>query len=133
MKQLIRFFHLKKGDFIIFVCIFAIILVSTLSFYGKSTEAKVLKIYRNSTEYATYSLSYDYEKNINIPVSDEYNAGYNHIRIKDGVVSMVESTCPNQDCMKMAPISRGGDVLICLPHQLVIRLEGGDELDALSY
>ena len=133
MKNFFRFCNLKKGDIAILLTISVAILVSAVVFYHHPTDAKVVKIYRNATEYASYSLTQSYAKNVHIPTHDGPNAGYNQLRIENGTVTIVGSTCPNRDCLKMGPISKEGDVLICLPHQLVIRLEGGDAIDAVSY
>lgn len=133
MKKFFASMHIKKGDFVIFFMIVAIILTSTLFFVSKSVEPTLLTIYVDSKEYKTYQLSHKYLKNIVVPVDGDLKYGYNHIRIADGFVSMANSTCPNQDCMKMGAISEAGDILVCLPHRLVVRLEGGETVDAVSY
>lgn len=133
MKKFFTSLHLKKGDFVIFFVIGAMILTSTLFFFSKSAEPTLLKIYIDSKEYRAYRLSQKYLKNIIVPVDGDTKYGYNHIRIEDGLVFMADSTCPNQDCMRMGHISKAGDILVCLPHKLVVRLEGGEAVDAVSY
>ncbi|MBO5407792.1 MAG: NusG domain II-containing protein [Clostridia bacterium] len=133
MKNIFGFFNFKKGDIIVFLVIGIMILGSAVTFYKKPTEASVVRIYRNSEEYASYSLSQSYAKNVHVPTHDGPKAGYNQLRIENGTVTIVGSTCPNRDCMRMGSISKEGDILICLPHRLVVRLEGGDAIDAVSY
>lgn len=133
MKRSANYLNIKKGDIVIFITIGFVILLSTILFYTPKKEAKVLKIYQNSTEYASFSLSPKYARTFYVPTSNEPNAGYNRIRIENGEVSITESTCPNKDCIKMGKISQAGDMLICLPHKLILRLEGGDTVDAISY
>ncbi len=41
----------------------------------------------------------------------------------DGV-QVTQSDCPGQDCLHTGTIRRGGQSIICLPEQVVIRLEG---------
>ena len=133
MKNFFSSLQLKKGDFIIFFVILAVIFASSALFYQKPAEAKLVKIYVGSEEYGIYQLSQQYTKNINVPVNGDIKNGYNHIQIKDGAVSIVDSTCPNRDCVRMGTITDAGDVLICLPYQLTVRLEGGEVVDAVSY
>ncbi|MBQ7950959.1 MAG: NusG domain II-containing protein [Clostridia bacterium] len=133
MKNFFLSGHFKKGDFIVFFCIAGMVLISAILFYRPAAEAKQVVIYVNSEKYAAYQLDQPYDKNIKVPVNKNPKYGYNHIRIHDGVVTMVESTCPNGDCVKMGTIREAGDILVCLPHKLMVRLEGGEAVDAVSY
>ncbi len=133
MKSSSIFPNIKKGDIIIFIIIGLIIVLSTVFFFRRPGDATVLKIYRDGEEYATYSLSQSSEKKLSVPVKEGYQAGYNTFQMKQGVVSIIDSSCPNKDCIRMGSISKAGDVLICLPHKLMLRLEGGDAVDAVSY
>ena len=133
MKSLSFFPKLKKGDIIVFILIGIVIFISLVTFYRPQKEAKVLKIYRDGKEYATYSLSQPYTKNLSIPAKDGYKTGYSNVKIENGTVKITESSCPNKNCIKMGTISQEGDVLICLPYRLVFRLEGGEAIDAVSY
>lgn len=60
----------------------------------------------------------------------------NIIEIKEGQVTMIESDCNDQICVKTAPIDRPGQSIVCLPHQLFVEIVGGteegDDLDAIS-
>ncbi len=42
---------------------------------------------------------------------------------RDGV-QITQSDCPGQDCLHTGTIHRSGQSIICLPEQVVIRLEG---------
>ena len=43
-----------------------------------------------------------------------------------------ESACPGQDCVHSGLIRRPGESIVCLPNQLLVRLEGGENaLDAV--
>ena len=56
------------------------------------------------------------------------------IRVEPEGVSILESSCPSQDCVHTGRISRAGQQIICLPNRLVISLEGGADpgYDAIS-
>lgn len=73
--------------------------------------------------YGTYSLN----KSQTIEVRDEM--GYNRIVIKDGYVHMEEADCPDQYCVKHAKIHYSHETIICLPHELVVEISGGEDMD----
>lgn len=133
MKNFFKDFQCKKGDFFIFLLIGAIILTTSVLFYRRPGEAKIVKIYVDGEEYSAYTLSQKYETILDIPAKGGYYTGYNRIRIKDDTVTIIESSCPNKDCVRMGTIRDTGDMLICLPYRVVIRLEGGEAIDAVSY
>lgn len=70
----------------------------------------------------------------NYPLADEERLTFtddrgrkNVMAIRGGQVSMEEADCPDKLCVKHKPIDRNGESIICLPHKLVIRIEGGEE------
>ena len=48
---------------------------------------------------------------------------HNEISIKDGLVRMENSNCPNHECEKQGAISKPGETIVCLPNRLVIEIE----------
>ena len=50
--------------------------------------------------------------------------GYNIIEIKDGVVRVKEADCRDKICVNHRPISKTGETVVCLPHKLVVEIEG---------
>lgn len=65
----------------------------------------------------------------------ETAAGYNLLVIEDGKAYIIEADCPDKLCVKQRAISRQGESLICLPHRLVVAVEGEErsEIDAVTY
>jgi len=65
--------------------------------------------------------------------SDEINIqtplGYNIIAIRPDGAAVIGSDCPSSDCIRTGTISRQGQIIICLPHRLTIRVEGGKQGD----
>lgn len=47
----------------------------------------------------------------------------NMILIEDGGVSMYEANCPDKKCVKMGIITNEGQVITCMPHKLVVKIE----------
>ena len=58
---------------------------------------------------------------------------YNVIKIEDGSVSVIESDCPDKICKKHIPIRMSGEMIVCLPNRVVIRIEGFNEKQDLDY
>jgi hypothetical protein len=52
--------------------------------------------------------------------------------IRDGKASLSNAPCPLKICEAMGPISRSGDVILCLPNRIYIRVAGSEEVDAVS-
>lgn len=69
-----------------------------------------------------------------IKVDEDHDHGYNVIQVKDGKVSMIEADCKDLVCVRTFPISQPGQVIVCLPHQVVVEIEGEgvSEIDAIS-
>ena len=89
---------------------------------GRTAEVSV-----DGRPFASYSLSNDRS----VEIVTEY--GSNILEIKGGAASVSEADCPGGDCTRFAPISREGQILICLPHRLVVRISGGEEYDSVAY
>ena len=53
----------------------------------------------------------------------------NRLVIEDGKANMVWADCPDKMCVNQKAISREGESIICLPHRLIIRIEGGVKPD----
>lgn len=74
-------------------------------------------------QYGSYSIEEDRE----IEISS--TGGHNTVLIENGSVRMKSSDCRNQICVGHSPISHSGESIICLPHKLVVKIEGGKEAD----
>lgn len=52
--------------------------------------------------------------------------GYNKIEIHDGKIGIAEADCSDEVCVYQGYISKVGDQIVCLPHRLIITIEGND-------
>ncbi len=46
------------------------------------------------------------------------------LRISGGKAWVSESACPHKICMKMGKISHPGQIIVCVPNRLIIRVAG---------
>lgn len=58
----------------------------------------------------------------------------NTLVIENGAARVVEASCPDQICVSHGAIRYAGESIVCLPHKLVVSVEGGqtDNVDATA-
>lgn len=89
-----------------------------------------VSVYQDGQLLASYPLTDDLTEAI--PWEEN---GYNLLLIENGAASVTDATCPDQLCMRQRAISKNGESIICLPHRLVLQIEGEEEgeMDAVTY
>lgn len=61
--------------------------------------------------------------------------GSTRLEIRDGRARILASPCPTKACIGMGAITRAGELLACVPNELLVRIEGeggGADHDLLS-
>lgn len=58
-----------------------------------------------------------------IEVDTEY--GHNTVHVAPGAISVTRSNCPDGICVAQGEITQSGVPIICMPHRLSVRIEGG--------
>lgn len=48
--------------------------------------------------------------------------GTNTLVIQSGKAYISEANCPDKQCMKQGKISRAGEMLVCLPNRVVVKI-----------
>ena len=84
---------------------------------GQKKGSQVI-IYEDQKEIGRYDLNTDTTKEI------QTAKGMNILEIKNGMAYVTEADCPDQVCIGMGKISKTGENIVCLPHKLVIQVEG---------
>lgn len=79
----------------------------------------------------TYSLAEDRTVEIR---TGENGEELNILVIRDGEAFMESATCPDGICASHKPISRNGESIVCLPHQVVVTVvtEDGEGPDVIA-
>ncbi len=117
---------LRRGDIFLIcgVLVVAAALWAVLRPGGKGEWAVVTV---GGLEIARYPLNQDWSGRIG-------DGHYNVLQIQNGSVSVTDANCGDLTCVRMGKISRVGESIVCLPHQLTISIEGpGDTpFDAVS-
>ena len=125
---------IKKGDiFLLAIFVAAALLIAFSPFLqcrgssGKHSQPLVLKIRISGELYGTYDLN----KNQSIQIQNQY--GSNTLSIQNGTVSMTDSDCRNQICVQTGPIEAPGQMIVCLPHELIAEITASSDSVAPSY
>ena len=83
-------------------------------------DTKLVLVTVDGEMYGRYPLDTDTEFSVETPW------GHNRVTIRDGQAAVYEADCPNQICVNTAPASEIGDMIVCLPHRLVVEIVPGD-------
>ena len=73
-------------------------------------------------EIARYAL----DQELTVTIGED---GFNTLQISHGTAAVVEASCGDHTCVRMGEISREGERIVCLPHHLIVYVEGGAPAD----
>ncbi len=54
------------------------------------------------------------------------HGGTNKLHIDEKGARMTEADCPDGICLKMAPIKRPGEMIVCLPHRIIAEIKSDE-------
>jgi len=125
--------HMKirehKIDLILICSAIIIGVIISLIYFTSQRAGDLVIVKLDNRIIRTYSLNVDMTEIIEVD-----GQAYNTITISDGVVYVSDANCPDKLCMNMGQISSIGQSIVCLPHKLVVTVEGDkdSEIDAIS-
>lgn len=117
---------MKKADKIIVIIIGILIIISTAGVliyknYSSGSE-KIAVIKQSGKIIKTIDLN-----KVTTPqeFTIKYNgSNYNKIKVEKGKIAIIDADCPDKICVKTGWISEAGQNSVCLPHKLIIEIEG---------
>ena len=107
------------NDIILICVVLALMLGAIFLVKLFSEDGDMVVVILDGDEIARYPLSENREERI-----ESENGQYNKLVIKDGKAYVEEASCHSQDCVRHASISRTDEQIVCLPHKLVVKLDG---------
>ncbi len=122
---------MKKREIVILILALVIFALGYLyvSKYRQNDVGNYLVVVHDGVEIDRKSLFDEgiYDINLDGDYSNKY-------KIDDGVVTMIEANCRDGLCVKMKSISKNGEMIICLPHKLYLKIQSEKEtnLDGVS-
>ena len=113
---------IKKGDIIFLLLVLGIsaLLCGVFELNGQGQQVNV------TVDGVTNKYSLLENQTITIGSTTE---SYNVIVIKDGQVCMESANCPDKTCVRHKPISKNGEMIICLPNKVFVEIESNIEND----
>lgn len=121
------------------ILIISIIVISLFSIGAITyTKNQVQKLYGiievNGEEQEVINLT-EVDEIYTIKIENDDN--YNIVEVNHGSIRFIEATCPDKDCIRIGNLDAPGEVSVCLPNNVTIRVEGSnddnEELDSTTY
>ena len=116
------FFAKRKNDLLLLGLLLLVGLVLAIFVFAGRKTGGLVVVTVDGKEVYSHLLNEDTTETIS-----GVDGGYNTITIKDGQVAVTEADCPDGLCMNTGFISTSDQSIICLPHKLVVSIEGEDE------
>ena len=117
---------MKRSDLILAAAVLAAAaLILAFQFFRQDSEKHLVEISVDGDIFGTYDLTEDQTIEIN---------DTNRVVIEDGEARMVWADCPDQICVNHRAVSKNGEIIICLPNQVVVAVISSEEsgLDAVA-
>jgi hypothetical protein len=123
---------LKKGDIILI----GIIILGALCWFvasnvfmsGQDTRVAVIK--QNDITIKTIDLD-KLQSDQRVNISGAY---HEVILAEKGRIRFLEADCPDKVCVKTGWLTKKGDVAVCLPNKVIIKIEGENtKIDGVTY
>ena len=127
MRSIIKNSLIKKADIVLFLLIIALAVLLIIS--GNKEAGSMVAVYYQGDLYGRYALDQDRRIEIRDGAGDTVNV----IVIAGGNVRMELASCPGEDCIRQGAKHIAGQTIVCLPHQLLIVIEGKGDYDVISY
>lgn len=111
---------LKCGDFIVILAIVLVAVFFVASFYEKNTNEKIAIISQNNIILDRVELN-KISKRYLFNYSGEYPGT---IEVNNGKIRFIRADCPDQVCVNTGWINRPGQIAVCLPAGVIIKIDG---------
>ncbi len=112
---------MKKGDFLIIAAAILLVVSGVLIGFLQKNDGGVVTVTVAGDKVATFPLNQDFEQEI---LTD---FGKNTLVIKDGFADIISADCYGNDCVHQRKISKNGEMIVCLPHKLVVEITSYEE------
>jgi hypothetical protein len=112
--------NLKYGDFLVIITVVLVAVLFTISFYEDNANEKIAIISQNDVVLDKIRLNTLSGRQV-----IEYSGKYpGTIEADNGKIRFVRAECPDQVCVNTGWIDRPGQIAVCLPAGMVIKIEG---------
>lgn len=114
---------MKKQELIIMIIVLAMALSAmAVIHFAHSEGGAYVVVTMDNQEIGRYPLEED-----GVYELTGYGGGHNELHVKDGKAFISNATCPDKLCVKQKEISLAGEMLVCLPNHIIVKIEGAEE------
>ena len=112
---------MKKKEVIFFGVLLLVAAIALIIMYFSNADAsKFVHIDVDGVELTHVALNADTD----IQFSIATDVGYNTVVILDGTVNVISADCKSQVCVNTKTAHNINDLIVCLPHKVVIEVVG---------
>ena len=117
---------LKWGDFVIIGVVLALAaVIATVLALGVSGDRLYAEVWQDNELVERVELTDSTDRTIDLD-------GHNVIVLSGRTATMQSADCRDQVCVRTGTLTRAGQVAVCLPNRVVLRITGGtSEIDAI--
>ena len=108
---------MKKKEMIFFTVLLIVAVVFYIITSKSNTEHNTITVSIDGTVYKEFDLY----QNQNYTIQTEQ--GYNVLQIQNHKATIIEADCPDQLNIKKKAVSHIGELIVCLPHKMVIEVK----------
>ena len=118
-----KLLHMDKKTKIWIAVLLSVVLLGLLGFFALSRlgGGTIAVITVDGQEYQRIDLSRVTES-YDIEIDTKY--GHNTVHVAPGRIAVTHADCPDGICVAQGAIDRGGVPIVCMPHRLVVKIEG---------
>ena len=118
-----KLLHMDKKTKIWIAVLLSVVLLGLLGFFALSHlgGGTIAVITVDGQEYKRIDLSRVTES-YDIEIDTKY--GHNTVHVAPGCIAVTQADCPDGICVAQGAIDRGGVPIVCMPHRLVVKIEG---------
>ncbi len=105
------------------IILFSVVLLGLLGYFALNElgGGTIAVITVDGVEYDRIDLS-KVTESYDIDIDTQY--GHNTVHVEPGRISVTEADCPDGVCVAQGAIDKGGVPIVCMPHRLVVKIEG---------
>lgn len=119
---------LKTGDFILTGIILAAALMVGSFFLTSEADASTAVVIKDGQVIKRIDLE-NIDQSVSFEINDKY---YDLIVAEKGRIRFKEADCPDRVCVNTGWITRPGQISVCLPNGIIVKIEGSDdEIDTI--
>lgn len=119
----------RKGDVFLIAALLLLALGLFLWFTVLPAQARATAVVEiDGNEVARYELSRQTEEQI-VELGGDYRV---QLRLAPGEIAFYHSDCPDQTCVRTGTLRTPGQVAVCLPARVSVRIVGEEQYDGMT-